>query len=69
MENPTSWNDDVKAVYQVIDDYNKGLAGGIVGYSLSKLIEVECIAPLRKHIKQLERQVRNESKKRIAKLD
>ena len=69
MENPATWNDDVKLVHKTICDYNGGLTGGVIGYSLPKLIEIECIVPLRKQIKKLERQVRNANAKRIAEMD
>ena len=50
MENPATWNDDVWAVQKAIDRYNTQVAQGIFGYSLAKIIEMDCIAPLREKL-------------------
>jgi hypothetical protein len=50
MENPATWNEDVKAVQTAIDDYNRQIAEGSCGFSLAKFIEFEVIAPLREQL-------------------
>jgi len=47
VENPATWNDDVKAVAASIHDYDEACRQGIIGHSLMARIEQDVVAPLR----------------------
>jgi pyruvate-formate lyase-activating enzyme len=51
-ENPDTWNDDVKKIAQVMNDYGKD---GTIGYSLMVEIEQAVVAPLRKERDEIKR--------------
>jgi len=51
-ENPATWNDDIKRIYDVICQTDADIERGICGASLPKRIYDEVVAPLRAQLEE-----------------